>query len=102
MKITKKNIEKLGFTFKLKDEETNSDYTFNKPSDKEGWIDLLVWHPETNNIILSQHTHKLFDLYNAGLNHNAKIEDYIIRLFDLNFISMSQLEDKLKDLNIIK
>ncbi len=102
MKITKKNIEKLGFTFKLKDEETNSDYTFNKPSDKEGWIDLLVWHPETNNIILSQHTHKLFDLNKTGLNHSTNIEDYITRLFDLNFVSMSQLENKLKDLNIIK
>ena len=38
--------------FKVKDEEDNSDYTFNKPSGKEGWIDLLVWHPETNNVCL--------------------------------------------------
>ena len=103
MKITKENIEKLGFKFKVKDEDSESDYTFNKPSGKDGWIDLLVWHPETNNVILSQHTHKLFDVMNRGrLFPGTKMEDYIVSLFNQNFISMSQLNDKLKELDIIK
>ena len=102
MKITKENIEELGFTFKLKSMEDNCDYTFNKPSSREGWIDLLVWHPETNNVILSQHTHKLFDVMNRGrLFPNTKMSDYLVNLFDLNFISMNQLVDKLKELEII-
>jgi len=103
MKITQENIEKLGFEFKLKSDEGDCDYTFNKPSGKEGWIDLLVWHPETNNVILSQHTHKLFDVMSRGrLFPGTKMEDYIVSLFDLNFTSMGQLVDKLKELDIIK
>lgn len=103
MKITQENIEKLGFEFKLKDEKDNCDYTFNKPSNRKGWIDLLVWHPETDNVILSQHTYKLSDIYNRGrLFPGTKMEDYIVSLFDLNFTSMGQLVDKLKELDIIK
>ena len=102
MKITKENIEKLGFTFKVKDEDSESDYTFNKPSNREGWIDMLVWHPQTNNIILSQHTHKLFDVMNRGrLYPKTTMSDYLVNLFDLNFISMDQLIGKLNELEII-
>jgi hypothetical protein len=103
MKITQENIEKLGFEFKLKSDEGDCDYTFNKPSNRKGWIDLLVWHPETDNVILSQHTYKLSDIYNRGrLFPGTKMEDYIVSLFDLNFTSMGQLVDKLKELDIIK
>jgi hypothetical protein len=103
MKITQQNIEKLGFEFKLKDEQDDCDYTFNKPSNREGWIDLLVWHPETNNVILSQHTYKLSDIYNRGrLYPGTKMEDYIVSLFNLDFTSMGQLVDKLKEFDIIK
>ena len=102
MKITQKNIEKLGFTFKLKSEEDECDYTFNKPSNRKGWIDCLVWHPKTNNIILSQHTPELWEVYSRGrLYPNTNISDYLVNLFDLNFISMNQLTEKLKSLNII-
>ena len=102
MKITKENIENLGFKFRLYDEEGDCDYTFNKPSAKEGWIDLLVWQPHTNTITLSQHTPKLSEIYNRGkLYPNTKMSDYIVSLFDLNFISMSQLMEKLKEFDII-
>jgi hypothetical protein len=102
MKITQKNIEKLGFEFRVKSDEGDCDYTFNKLSDKEGWIDLLVWQPETNNITLSQHTHKFFDMMRRGrLFSGTKMEDYIVAIFDENFMSMTELKTKLKGLGII-
>jgi len=86
----------------LKDEQDDCDYTFNKPSNRKGWIDLLVWHPQTNNIILSQHTPELSEVMSRGRVYpGTKMEDYIVSLFDLNFISMSQLVEKLKEFDII-
>jgi hypothetical protein len=56
MKITQKEIEDLGFTFRVKDEETGDDCTYNVPSKKKGgWVYCLVHHPSTNDVIISHH-----------------------------------------------
>lgn len=56
MKITKSSIENLGFKYWVHDEETGDDYTFNIPSKKKsGWFFCLVYHPSTDEIIVSHH-----------------------------------------------
>ena len=102
MKITKENIEALGFNFKVKDDAADSDYTFNKPSNRIGWIDMLVWHPESNEVFLSQHTPELFEVTKRGIVYpNTNINDYIVKIFESSFNNMNELVAKLKENNII-
>lgn len=57
-KLTLEQIESLGFNFISKDEE-NTCYSINKLSSKKNWVDLIVWHPNEERVVISRH---VFDL----------------------------------------
>jgi hypothetical protein len=101
MKITQESIEALGFNFKVKADD-NTDYTFNKPSNRENWVDLLVWQPDTNEITLSQHTNDVFRLASLHrLPRGKKITDYVVQLSQSNVKSVGELKTILENHNII-
>ncbi len=94
MEITKENIEALGFTFKVKGDD-DTDYTFNKPSIRKNWVDLLVWQPDTNEITLSRHSKDLVTVASKGLPRGKNISDYIVQLFQSDVKTVAELKNLL-------
>lgn len=104
--LTQKEIESLGFSFVLKDEELDCDYTFNKKSFKSGWVDCLVWQPKESKITISTHIENIADYINSSniqKPRTMKEWDSIIKQkFDGTILSSGQLEDICKQNEIIK
>ena len=90
MKITQKGIEDLGFTFRVRDEETGDDCTYNIPSNKiEGWKYLIVHHPSTDEVHISHHTFPIQKLSDVQMVTKGKMR------------TMKELTEVLEKYNII-
>jgi hypothetical protein len=90
MKITQKGIEDLGFIFRLKDEETGDDCTYNIPSNRtKGWWYLIVHHPSTDVVHITHHTFPINSIYDIHKVTKGKMK------------TMKKLTEVLKEYNII-
>lgn len=102
MEISLENIEKLGYRYVCHDEDNDSDYSLNKPSKtRKGWVDLIVWHPKTKEIIVSEHSLKLSEAHQSGKITNKNVSRYIKQKFRYSDISMEVLVELLKGHNVI-
>lgn len=103
MEVNVENIKKLGFNYVCHDEDNDSDYSLNKPSKtRKGWIDLIVWHPKTKEIIVSEHTLKLSEAHQSGKINSKNITRYIKQKFRLSDVTdMGLLVEMLKAHNVL-
>jgi len=101
MKVTAKNIEKLGFNLIVSG--FNEDYTFNRPSiTRKNWFDIVVWQPRTNEIGLSTHSVDFYHIAKHGLPKGKKLEDYLFQVQPLeNVNSMDDVIKMLEKVNFI-
>jgi hypothetical protein len=101
MKVTAKNIEKLGF--KLIVHGFMEDYTFNRPSiTREDWLDVVVWQPRTNEIGMSTHSIDFYHIAKYGLPKGKKLEDYLFQVQPLKVVnSMDEVVKMLEKVKFI-
>ena len=102
MDINVENIEKLGYWLVCHDSDNDSDYSLNKPSKtRKGWVDLIVWHPKTKEVIVSEHTRKLGEVIENGKIY-GNVGRYIKQKFKLSDVTdMDVLIEMLKFHKII-